>query len=94
MLNTDRSSLGKELKNIRVQESACTWQFEVGGAVLCICTASHWLLRSSLIMSSIENNEEWSMLLVYRNYHTEFIKERIFFGRNITANGMDHEKGS
>lgn len=34
------------------------------------------------------------MLLVYRNYHTEFIRERIFFGRKITANGMDHEKPS
>lgn len=45
-------------------------------------------------MSSIGNNKEWSMLLVCRDYDTKFIKERIFFGRKITANDMDHEKAS
>ena len=34
-----------------------------------------------------------SGLHVYRDYDTEFIKERIPFER-ITVNGRDHEKGS
>lgn len=32
-----------------------------------------------------------NVLHVYRDYDTEFIKEKISFGRRISANGRDHK---
>lgn len=39
------------------------------------------------------NNKELQWVHVYRDYDTEFIKERIPSERRITVNGRDHEKG-